>query len=224
MSRTWALGIDTGKEGYVALVDQHGQLASTWATPLLTSEDYDAAAMLSILRNNAPLVALCALEEPITVRDQHPQSALVAGRGHGLWLALLTACSIPYERVEPSAWKKVMGCWIDAPKTPRGQGLKARTGLGRDELMQRVGTIRRRIKEGHVPTEEERVLVATCKTSASNSAARKKAAKEASIERAHALFPGVDFRANERCRVPHDGKVEASLLALFALRRAAGRA
>lgn len=42
--------------------------------------------------------------------------------------------------------------------------------------------------------------------------------KKASIRRAVELFPEVDFRENDRCRVPHDGKCEARLLAEYCRR------
>lgn len=48
--------------------------------------------------------------------------------------------------------------------------------------------------------------------------------KADSIALAQRLFPGVDLRASERCRVPHDGKAEALLLAEYARRRHQGAA
>ena len=46
--------------------------------------------------------------------------------------------------------------------------------------------------------------------------------KAISIAHAQQLFPGVDLRASERCKVPHDGKAEALLLAEWARRRWSG--
>lgn len=43
--------------------------------------------------------------------------------------------------------------------------------------------------------------------------------KNTSIEVAQRLFPGSDFRANERCKKPHDGKCEALLMAEYARRK-----
>lgn len=40
-------------------------------------------------------------------------------------------------------------------------------------------------------------------------------AKQASISKAQALFPGVDLRASERSRKPHTGKADALLIAEF---------
>ena len=51
---------------------------------------------------------------------------------------------------------------------------------------------------------------------------RRKDSKRKSIEKARALFPGVDLLRNSRCRVPSDDKAEALLLAEVARRRYAG--
>lgn len=52
---------------------------------------------------------------------------------------------------------------------------------------------------------------------------RQKMAKSIAIAVATRLYPRYDFRLNERCRVPHDGKAEAVLLATLAKRRYGGR-
>lgn len=47
---------------------------------------------------------------------------------------------------------------------------------------------------------------------------RAKEAKRIAIAKAVALYPGYDLRENARCRVPHDGKCEALLMAEYARR------
>lgn len=42
--------------------------------------------------------------------------------------------------------------------------------------------------------------------------------KGAAATRAAQLFPGVDFRASARCRKPHDGMVDAALIAAYGVR------
>jgi len=46
--------------------------------------------------------------------------------------------------------------------------------------------------------------------------------KARSLEVAGRLFPNVDLRASERCRVPHDGKADSLLIAAWAKRRVIG--
>jgi len=46
--------------------------------------------------------------------------------------------------------------------------------------------------------------------------------KNASIRFVQSAFPGVDFRATERCKVPHDGVAEATCLAEYARREVLG--
>lgn len=39
--------------------------------------------------------------------------------------------------------------------------------------------------------------------------------KEKSIKAAQLFFPGIDLRRTEKCKVPHDGKADAILIALY---------
>ena len=48
--------------------------------------------------------------------------------------------------------------------------------------------------------------------------AKSKDTKGAAATRAAQLFPGVDFRASARCRKPHDGMVDAALIAAYGVR------
>lgn len=50
------------------------------------------------------------------------------------------------------------------------------------------------------------------------SVAKSKDTKGAAATRAAQLFPGVDFRASARCRKPHDGMVDAALIAAYGVR------
>jgi hypothetical protein len=43
-------------------------------------------------------------------------------------------------------------------------------------------------------------------------------AKSASVQTAMSFFPSIDMRRNPKCKVPHDGKAEALLLAVYASR------
>lgn len=44
----------------------------------------------------------------------------------------------------------------------------------------------------------------------------KRATKEMALVAIHTLFKGQDFRRNERCKIPHDGIVDAVLIAYYA--------
>jgi Holliday junction resolvasome RuvABC endonuclease subunit len=61
-------------------------------------------------------------------------------------------------------------------------------------------------------------------TSAGTTKEEKRAhTKQQSIQTAQRLFPVVDLRASSRCKIPHDGKAEALLLAEYARRRFNGK-
>ena len=227
-SRSCALGIDLGKEGWATLVGPDGRILRNDPTPLLADGSYDEAGLWNLIGNYAPLVGLAVLEEPVTLPGQQSASTgLTIGLGYGLWRMALRAREIPFETRAPREWKRAMGCDVAPP--PKGKGREAlireKTGLsGAKELRARVATIKRRKKEGHELTDVELQMLKAHEETNDRSAERRKLAKAASVEAGQRLFPGVDWRASDRARAPHDGKVESALIALYALRRMRGQA
>jgi len=72
-------------------------------------------------------------------------------------------------------------------------------------------------------TDKRKAKDLTAKERRDRSKQRRKVAKALAVSAAQHLFPGVDLRRSERCRVLDDNKCEAALLAELARRLHAGR-
>lgn len=102
----------------------------------------------------------------------------------------------------------------------QGSASGFKTGLGFGVLLGALAAL-------HIPIEV--VSARTWKksmglTSAGTTKEEKRAhTKQQSIQTAQRLFPAVDLRASSRCKIPHDGKAEALLLAEYARRRFNGK-
>ena len=117
------VGIDPGLDGAVAVIDdrragrEDGRVR-TWDIPTLTvasagghRREYQLPAMVDILRSFVPCLGRdvrAALELVHSSPQQGVRSAFSMGVGVGVWEGLLAALGIPYERVPPQRWKRVM--------------------------------------------------------------------------------------------------------------------
>jgi hypothetical protein len=218
-------GIDSGKDGFLAVLAADGiTLLEFFPTPKLSDGSYNIPEMKRIVGTLRGRVGLVALEHPLPMPEEDPRSTFMQGIGIGLWMCALHG-EVPFVTVEPREWKDEMG--VTVPSAPRGSRPKPPTvfaGLGAKEIRRRVGTLRRRVKEGYSPTPEEQAGIDFAKATSDRSSARKKAAKGLSEGLAQRLYPGVDFRRTPKCTTLHDGKCEAALLAKVAWRRFLGRA
>lgn len=112
------LGVDPGKAGAIAALNDDGRALLTWPMPLVTSakgrDEYDLPRICGILRGH-PVNELFA-----TVEKLHPLPPKLMGRGaggsianfnrglaHG-WVWMLTALGIAYQLVPAQSWQKVM--------------------------------------------------------------------------------------------------------------------
>ena len=110
--------IDPGLSGAVAAIDSHGHIVMLSDTPTLlvkkgkgTKHVYIESAMATILRNlqGTESVRLVAIENVHAMPGQGVTSMFSMGTGLGIWLGILAALRLPYERVEPAKWKREMG-------------------------------------------------------------------------------------------------------------------
>ena len=150
------VGVDNGVSGGLAAVSDGIQSLLTMPTlKARKGNEIDVAAVDQWLAQFSP--SLVVIEEP-----GGSKSAKAATSMAGSFHALRTICvlrGLPYERVTPQSWQKVMmpGC-----------------------------------KSGET--------------------------KARALEAARRLWPAQDWRATPRCTTPHDGLIDAALIALWAKR------
>ena len=99
------LGIDVGKSGAVARIDEAGVIRVE-PTPVRDGE-YDIGAMELILmdyKHGGP--SFCMIERAQAMPGQGVVSMFEFGKGYGLWLALLSTLNIPYQIVHSRVWTK----------------------------------------------------------------------------------------------------------------------
>ncbi len=162
--KVW-LGIDPGKSGSIAGINEEGTL-TYYKTPTIGKE-YDKQCMVDLLKTSSDNYNVHVVLENINSHSAlGRQSAFVMGKGVALWEMALVALKIPHTMINPKIWQKEM--W---------QGIQIQ-------------------KKG-----------------------KKKDAKSTSLLAAKRLFPNETFLATERSSVPHDGIVDAVLMAEFCRRK-----
>jgi crossover junction endodeoxyribonuclease RuvC len=106
------IGIDCGLDGALAVID--GEQFHVWDTPTgkLTKREYIAhemSALLQAYRVDA-FRQSCAYIEAVSGRPgQGTASARSIGFGQGVWIGILAAHGIPFQIVQPTAWKREFG-------------------------------------------------------------------------------------------------------------------
>ena len=167
-------GIDPGKKGHIALIDEAG-VRETWEMPTV-GKTYDLGGVARIAHTLAARGVL-----HVTLDRQQPaynrgkaaannsftKASFGIGYGYALWQMALFMAHVPHSVVLPAVWKRVMGVLV--PSSVKG-------------------------------TKE-----------------RQKAAKEQSVGACQTIYPDVDLRRNDRCRVACPDKAEAILLARYGL-------
>jgi hypothetical protein len=107
------LGIDPGKLGAYAVMDEGGVICEKVGLPLLGSE-YDKAAMRAILTGRE--YTHVGLEEPGIIHGTSKSSVASLQRCVGMIEGLLVGLQIPYSLIQPKEWQKKM--WTNV-KTQR---------------------------------------------------------------------------------------------------------
>jgi hypothetical protein len=105
------VGIDPGKDGFIAGIDEAHYVVATWPTPTLqvdkSKREYDLPEMLNILSGLEPDYVV--LEHQQVFPGQGGVSNFSTGYGYGLWRMALVALKLPHEIVRPAVWKKELG-------------------------------------------------------------------------------------------------------------------
>lgn len=119
------VGIDPGLSGAIAAIDGKGNLVSLSDAPSLMVKkakghkhvylESEMARLLYVLKDTGD-VRIVALENVHAMPGQGVTSMFSMGTGFGLWLGIIAALRLPYERVEPGKWKREMGLTSGAGK------------------------------------------------------------------------------------------------------------
>lgn len=111
-------GIDPGLSGAVAAITDNGNFVSVHDAPTITVKKghgkkrvYLEAEMVKIFEGLLSCydIQLVGLENVHAMPKQGVTSMFSMGTGFGLWLGIIAALKLPYERIEPGKWKRIMG-------------------------------------------------------------------------------------------------------------------
>lgn len=161
------LGIDVGKDGAFAILNEQGQVIRLAVMPTVGSE-YDKLEMIRII--TALDIKHAVLENVHAPQLGGRTSCFEFGRGKGLLEMLLMALEIPHTQVIAKTWQREM--W---------SGIKIQYKAGK-----------------------EKKIVDT---------------KGTSLLAAKALFPSQNLTKSSKAKIPHDGIVDALLMAEYCRRK-----
>lgn len=95
------VGIDPGKTGHVALIDENGRYLDDFAMPLL-GDELDASELAAILKDATAV----AIEQVGAMPGNGGVSMFNFGRIFGEALAMVKVSGVPMVRPRPQAWQK----------------------------------------------------------------------------------------------------------------------
>jgi Holliday junction resolvasome RuvABC endonuclease subunit len=111
MSDMGYLGIDTGKNGGIAIINRGFQgLVQAFALP---DTERDIADLLSRLK---PRIDFALIERVHSFPGQGVASSFKFGMNYGFLRGLLIALEIPFGEVQPEKWQKAMECLTHGDK------------------------------------------------------------------------------------------------------------
>lgn len=106
------IGIDPGLDGAIAWVNDLGDTITVHDTPTFTVQgargnrrEYNLALMGNLVRARPAKVYI---ELVHSMPGQGVRSMFTMGYGFGAWEGILAGLGVPYERVTPQRWKKLM--------------------------------------------------------------------------------------------------------------------
>jgi len=104
------IGIDPGKNGSIAQLDEYGEYMKVEKVPTikLKKTEYDIPEMKNRLLEINEERSFCVIEKAQGMPKQGITSTFSIGKGYGLWLGLLCAVGIPYVEIHPIVWSKAL--------------------------------------------------------------------------------------------------------------------
>jgi hypothetical protein len=109
------IGIDPGKSGGIAWIDETGK-ACVEKMPDTLKDLWELISNISGDYGIYKIECKAYLEQISSSPQQGVVSAFTFGNGYGHLEMALTAAGIPFERVRPQAWQKAMGCMSKGQK------------------------------------------------------------------------------------------------------------
>lgn len=105
------VGIDPGKSGAIAVIDEDGKVVTVDALKDDTDRD-----VLDVLREFAPHVELACLEEVHAMPVNGSVGGFKLGSSYGALRMALVAAGVKFDRVPPQTWQKHMRCMTGGDK------------------------------------------------------------------------------------------------------------
>lgn len=111
------IGIDPGLDGALAVIDTDRDAVEIFDTPTVTvkttkgtKREYDLSTMATRLRTVRLNLqsSIAVIEKVHSMPGQGVRSMFSMGYGVGAWEGLLAGIGIPYRRVAPQTWQKLM--------------------------------------------------------------------------------------------------------------------
>ena len=106
------IGIDPGLTGAITIIDEDIHIIDTPITVIKSGKKnkrvYIESEMAKILIPYRRMQGMAVIEKQTSMPGQGVASTLSIGIGEGLWLGMLAALQIPYDRITPQSWKKEM--------------------------------------------------------------------------------------------------------------------
>jgi hypothetical protein len=189
------VGVDPGKEGFSVWIDaDSGRFLGSAQQPLIgdKGDNFDVSSMVRQAREwkeQGVLLAVVEELQPMGGKMATPQTSFYQGMVFALWKAIFTSLEIPYRSVKKNHLKKIMDIKTPAKIPREKEPPKSATKAQKAEWKKRD---RQRLAKWKKQVKAEAIRVAT------------------------ELFPGVDFRRNERCKNVDDNKAEGALYAVLA--------
>lgn len=106
------IGVDPGKSGAFAALDQDGNLHDTWDIPVVDKR-ISAPLIADILVPLQAVTELCVIEDVHAMPDQGVTSMFTFGRGLGIVEGVALGAGIPVRWVSPAKWKRALGLSAD---------------------------------------------------------------------------------------------------------------
>jgi crossover junction endodeoxyribonuclease RuvC len=110
------IGLDPGKGGGIAILDQTGLVVDTTKMPETERDLYEWLRPRLTWFGNAEARAFAILERVSASPQMGVVSAFTFGKGYGTLLGLLTALDVPFEQVAPSRWQAMLQCQTGGDK------------------------------------------------------------------------------------------------------------
>ena len=111
------LGIDPGKKGGFAFLDQEDNL-DMYTTPMISNKSYDVQGIKNLLLSKNESLFII-IEKQSMRPGQGVKSTFETGKGFGILLGLVAGLEIPHKIVSPRKWQAKLYSSMSKKKDPK---------------------------------------------------------------------------------------------------------